>query len=92
VPAGAIGRLANYTGISYFPRAPPPAEPCPTEELPAEEAALEPELAAAGALVETDGADDIVPEYPPELVPIVLYVGRLNVPMSGAGLKTGLGA
>jgi hypothetical protein len=36
--------------------------------------------------VETDGEDDMVPEYPPELLPIVLYVGRLNVPMSGDGL------
>ena len=63
-----------------MPRPPEPAEPCPTEELPADEAALEPELAAAGALLETEGDEDIVPEYPPELWPIVWYDGWLNVP------------
>ena len=52
---------------------PPPAEPCPTEELPADEAALDPELLAAGALAPTEPEeDDIVPEYPPELLPDVL--------------------
>jgi len=56
----------------YLPRPPDEADPCPTDELPAEDAALDPELAAAGALDETDGEDDIVPEYPPELLPIVL--------------------
>jgi hypothetical protein len=76
-----------------LPRPPPPAEPCPTEELPADDAALDPELAAAGALDPTDDdPDDIVPEYPPELLPIVLYEGLSNVPILGEPWNVGRGA
>ena len=46
----------------YFPCPPAAPEPCPADEEPAEDAALAPELAAAGALAETDGAEDTVPE------------------------------
>jgi hypothetical protein len=45
-----------------LPWPPPDAAPCPPEEAPADEAALDPELTAAGALAETDGPEDIVPE------------------------------
>ena len=64
-----------------MPRPPPPADPPPTEALPAEEAALDPELTAAGALVDTEGPEDMVPEYPPELPPI-----GTTGPAEGAGI------
>ena len=63
LPEGEPLREARLNVVRpYFPCPPAAPEPCPADEEPAEDAALAPELAAAGALAETDGAEDTVPE------------------------------